>query len=398
MNALRKTILKKAIFVSVMTLSAIVADASVIPVGEGAFPGTSTPITFAGLANGTEVNGLSSGGILFNYSLGNGMVQIDGGPGVTNNLNPPNVVSIGNPSGVLTLTLPGLFNTFGFGYALEAFTAVPNATTINLFNGTTNVGTLSYTGVPDPTFAGGFAGIQSTVPFNRVEISFNSAAAPAFALDNIRLASGASPACPIGLCITNYTLVSEQAAGGGRVYATYRADLVNTLPPGVPVLPPGTSSVTATLINLDPFKVRAVPGQDHLNFAAVLNNNSVTHSSNTFTVIIDPNVPFDPNQLQWTFQIGPVPLIANPGPNQTVPAGSAVTVNGSGSSNPGGIGGPLTYSWMFISRPPGSTAVLFYETTPTAMFVANVPGTYVLKLTVTNGSSSSTSIVTITAQ
>jgi len=60
-----------------------------------------------------------------------------------------------------------------------------------LFNGTTNVGSLSYNGVPDPTFTGGFAGIQSTIPFNIVQITFNSAVAPAVALDNIRTLSTA---------------------------------------------------------------------------------------------------------------------------------------------------------------------------------------------------------------
>ena len=40
-----------------------------------------------------------------------------------------------------------------------------------------------------PTFAGGFAGIESTIQFNMVRVTFNSVAAPAFALDNIRTAT-----------------------------------------------------------------------------------------------------------------------------------------------------------------------------------------------------------------
>jgi hypothetical protein len=43
--------------------------------------------------------------------------------------------------------------------------------------------------VLDPFFTGGFAGIQSTIPFDRVAVNFNSVAAPAFALDNIRFAN-----------------------------------------------------------------------------------------------------------------------------------------------------------------------------------------------------------------
>ncbi len=152
-----------------------------------------TPITFTGLASGTEVNGLSVGGVLFNYSLGNGQVVIDGGPGVTNNVNPQNIVSIGNNTGILTLTLSGLSNTFGYGYAVLSTAPVANATTITLFNGLTNVGSLSYNAVLDPIFAGGFAGIQSTILFDRVQITFNSST-PAFALDNVLVANVPEPA------------------------------------------------------------------------------------------------------------------------------------------------------------------------------------------------------------
>jgi PEP-CTERM motif len=179
-----------ALFIFLGTvLSGSIARADVISVGPGAFPGGATPITFTGLADGTEVNGLTVGGILFNYSLGNGQVIINGGPGITNNLSPQNIVSTGNNTGILSLTLSGLSNTFGYGYALLNPAAVAGATTITLFNGVTNVGSLAYNGVPDPIFAGGFAGIQSTVLFNRVEITFNSMAAPAFALDNILVAN-----------------------------------------------------------------------------------------------------------------------------------------------------------------------------------------------------------------
>ena len=165
--------------------AASTTSASTFAIGVGAFGPGSSLVTFSGVPDGTEVNGLSIGGIQFQYSLGNGSVIIDGGPGLTNDVSPPNVVSIGNASGVLTLTLPGLVDLFGFGYAILNAGAVPNATTVSLFNGVTPVGSLSYDGAPDPNFAGGFAGIQSTEVFNRVQLVFN-AAAPAFAVDNVR--------------------------------------------------------------------------------------------------------------------------------------------------------------------------------------------------------------------
>src|SRR5262249_9043097 len=63
-----------------------------------------------------------------------------------------------------------------------------DATTIALFSGASNVGTLFYDGVPDPVFTGGFAGIQSSIPFDRVELTFNTVGGspfPAFAVDNV---------------------------------------------------------------------------------------------------------------------------------------------------------------------------------------------------------------------
>jgi hypothetical protein len=170
-------------------LTAPAAWASTIPIGIGAFGPGSTLTTFTGLATGTEVNGLIVDGISFSYSLGNGKVNIDGGPGVTNHISPPNIVSVGDDSGILTLVFPSLIDSFGYGFAVLSSATLPNATTISLFNGAVPVGSLTYGGAPDPFFTGGFAGIQSTLEFNRALVTFDSAAAPAFALDNIRTAS-----------------------------------------------------------------------------------------------------------------------------------------------------------------------------------------------------------------
>jgi len=155
----------------------------------------STLTTFGGLALGTEVNGLTvdaavgpGGGILFQYSLGSGRAAIGIGPNTTANINPPAIVSNpgANNAGVLTMTFPSLVDTFGYGYALQGTGTILNGTTLSLFNGATSVGSLSFTATPDPAVPGGFAGIQSTLPFNRVEATFNSVSAVAFALDNIR--------------------------------------------------------------------------------------------------------------------------------------------------------------------------------------------------------------------
>ena len=115
-------------------------------------------------------------------------MAINVGPNTTANINQPAIVSNpgANNSGVFTMTLPFLIDTFGYGYALQGTGTILNGTMMSLFNGATPVGLLSYTAAPDPTFPGGFAGIRSTLPFNRVEATFNSVSAASFALDNIR--------------------------------------------------------------------------------------------------------------------------------------------------------------------------------------------------------------------
>src|SRR5690349_12742235 len=48
--------------------------------------------------------------------------------------------------------------------------------------------------------------------------------------------------------------------------------------------------------------------------------------------------------------------VANAGADQTVTAGSTITLNGSGSSDVDG--NPLTFAWTLIVKPAGSTATL----------------------------------------
>lgn len=174
-------------------LPATSAMADVTAAGPSAFRVGSTLITFDGLADGTEVNGLVVDGVLFNYTLGNGQVIIDGGPGVTNHIDPPNVVSIGDNTGTMILTLPAPAKMIGYGYAILDNGFVANATTISLYSGTTFLGSHSYDGNSDPIFTGGFASILSTVPFNIVHLTFNSQVAPAWAFDNVLINNSATP-------------------------------------------------------------------------------------------------------------------------------------------------------------------------------------------------------------
>ncbi len=113
-------------------------------------------------------------------------------------------------------------------------------------------------------------------------------------------------------------------------------------------------------------------------------------SADSFTILVDRTVPFDFTQLEWSFDAP----VAHAGPNQTVPVGGTVLLNGGASSNPSGVGS-LTYKWTFVSRPAGTAVVLQNSTNVAASFVVDVPGTYELSLTVDNGAGTDVAFVTI---
>ena len=89
--------------------------------------------------------------------------------------------------------------------------------------------------------------------------------------------------------------------------------------------------------------------------------------------------------------------VANAGPDQgSIRPGTLVTLNGRASSDPNG--NPLTYRWSFISRPPGSAAVLSSTTSVSPTFTVDSIGTYVVELIVHDGTvGSAADSVTITS-
>ena len=196
------------------------ARADVIAVGAAAFPAGTTVLNFASLVDGTEVNGLTLGGVQFVYTIGgsprNGAVRIDQGPGTTNHITVPNILSVGDNTGVLSVNLPSSVNLFGYGFAIFSEEDVADATRISAFNGTTPVGSLSFPGTLDPFFTGGFAGIQSTTAFDRLELTFNSSVAPAFALDNLIFASTIPEPSSLFLAVLGFGVVTALLCKRGR--------------------------------------------------------------------------------------------------------------------------------------------------------------------------------------
>ena len=188
---------------------------------------------------------------------------------------------------------------------------------------------------------------------------------------------------------SGYMEVSEQRVDRTHWYVTSTAVLQN--------IGPQLNGVTATVTSLVS-TVQVVAGQGTLHFSPVPAGTaaapSQVTSSNSFTLLVDRSVTFDWSQVQWSFNAP----FANAGPNQTVTAGSTVTLNGSGSTNSGSIA-PLTYSWAFVPPlPAGSRATLSNANSMIASFVADVMGTYNVQLTVSNGSASDSAVVMVGTQ
>ena len=89
--------------------------------------------------------------------------------------------------------------------------------------------------------------------------------------------------------------------------------------------------------------------------------------------------------------------VADAGPAQALDTGSTVQLNGSASRD--ADGDTLTYSWSLTTRPAGSTAALNNPAAVSPSFVADLPGTYVAQLIVSDASLASTPatvLVTVT--
>lgn len=89
--------------------------------------------------------------------------------------------------------------------------------------------------------------------------------------------------------------------------------------------------------------------------------------------------------------------VANAGTDQTVSATLPVQLDGSASSD--SDGDAITWSWSITASPAGSTGTLDDATAATPAFTPDVPGAWVIELTVSDGTDESAAdVATITAE
>lgn len=100
------------------------------------------------------------------------------------------------------------------------------------------------------------------------------------------------------------------------------------------------------------------------------------------------------HQLLLDDEAAPIGPRANAGPNQSITTGALVTLDGSGSQGEE----PLTFNWVFTTRPAGSNAALSNAHTSSPSFTADVNGSYIVRLTVQdNTGADDTDTVSVTS-
>ena len=94
-----------------------------------------------------------------------------------------------------------------------------------------------------------------------------------------------------------------------------------------------------------------------------------------------------PDTVTITTLGGNTPPVANAGPDQTVPLGTVVTLDGSASKDADGTS--LTFQWTLTTKPLGSTAAISDPSAMRPIITADMNGEYIAQLIVNDGTDSS---------
>lgn len=148
-------------------------------------------------------------------------------------------------------------------------------------------------------------------------------------------------------------------------------------------IPAGSAAALQPLNDVQPDFTPDVAG-DYVFGLTVTDSNAASSSEDDITV---------------TVNVGNVPPVADAGPDQNVATDALVTLDGSGSYDPNPADDPLiSFVWEMVSRPSGSGATLSNPLAAQPTFTADVSGSYVFALVVSDGSATSDpSTVTISA-
>ena len=144
--------------------------------------------------------------------------------------------------------------------------------------------------------------------------------------------------------------------------------------------------VRGRLVSLSP-RTTVIDGE--VLFGRVAAGISV-RGSDPYTIRQDRTVPFNPNDLVWSFDYNHAP-VADAGPDQHVDLDSTVILDGAHSTDQDGDA--LHYVWTLLERPEQSMATLLDPVhpgdgttdTPHPQFVVDWPGTYRVRLVVNDG-------------
>lgn len=177
------------------------------------------------------------------------------------------------------------------------------------------------------------------------------------------------------LLVVQYQLVSQMAVAGGTEYV-FRARLYNSGPaiPGAVARLTGTSDA-ASLVD------------DSLVFGPI-GRNQAAWSTDTASIFRFGRWRDLLGDYRWSVTIDAAnrPPSADAGPDQTITTGGVVTLDGSGSTDPDGDA--LTYAWQVVQAPAGSTAAPDDPTAAGPSLTIDLPGTYVISLTVRDSAGS----------
>jgi hypothetical protein len=131
--------------------------------------------------------------------------------------------------------------------------------------------------------------------------------------------------------------------------------------------PAGSAAVLSDRAATKPFFFADVAGT--YNFELVVNDGLLNSVPDTVVVTAQPPVNLPP--------------VADAGPDQVVPRGSLVHLDGTGSHDPEGAA--LSYQWSLTAVPAGSGAALSDPLSATPTFTADVRGVYTVQLIVSDG-------------